>query len=153
MGRSPNGVAELPSGSLVIADSPDSTFGAIVSVSPFGRASRLVGGVGEGLSGDGGPGAKATLSYPQDVGALPDGGYLIADTGNGCVRKVGAAGIITRVAGICTESPEAPTKPIGDGGPAISARLGYPDALAVLTDGGFLVAAARTACARCRRTA
>lgn len=71
--------------------------------------------------------------------ARPDGGYLISD--ESCVRAVSPAGIITDAAGICgfTPPPGAKTR-LGDGGPAIKAHLSAPAGLAVLPDGGFLIA-------------
>jgi hypothetical protein len=45
------------------------------------------------------PATKAHLALPSGVAALPDGGFLIADTENHLVRRVSPAGIIRTVAG------------------------------------------------------
>jgi len=50
------------------------------------------------------------------------------------MRKVSAAGVITRVAGTGTLGNA------GDDGPATDARLNVPVGVAVTADGGFLVA-------------
>ena len=63
-----------------------------------------------------------------------DGGFLIADTGNSVVRKVSAAGVITRVAGTGAAGNS------GDDGPATDAQLNRPIGVAVTADGGFLIA-------------
>ena len=63
-----------------------------------------------------------------------DGGVLIADTGNHVVRRVSPIGIISTVAGNGNSGDD------GDGGPATDARLDFPDDVAPLVNGGFLVA-------------
>ena len=68
-----------------------------------------------------------------DAHPTADGGFLIADPGNNVVRKVSAAGVITRVAGTGTRGNS------GDDGPATDAQLNEPAGVAVTTDGGFLI--------------
>jgi NHL repeat len=87
-----------------------------------------------GFGGDGDGAQNAQLNQPAGVAALPDGGYLIADTGNNRIRRVSPSGIVTTVAGA---GPAAFT---GDGGPATSAALNAPSDVAPLTGGGFLIA-------------
>ena len=91
----PGGTTVLADGSLLIADTDNSR---IRRVAPNGIIT-TVAGDDDGLAGDGGPAIDALLSFPTDVAATSDGGYLIADAGNDRVRKVSAAGIITTVAG------------------------------------------------------
>ena len=90
-------------------------------------------GTTEGFGGDGGPARTAQLDLPSDVSVLPDGGYLVADTNNHRIRRVGADGRITTVAGTTMGFG-------GDGGPATQAQLNNPDGVAVLPGGGFLIA-------------
>jgi hypothetical protein len=68
------------------------------------------------------------------VAALPDGGFLIADTGNSRIRRVSPNGTITTVAGTATAGFS------GDGGPATAAQLNLPYAVAGTPGGGFVVA-------------
>jgi hypothetical protein len=68
------------------------------------------------------------------VAATAGGAFLIADVGNHEVRKVSAAGVITRVAGTGTPGNT------GDDGPATDAQLSRPIGVAVTPDGGFLIA-------------
>src|SRR5205085_2798060 len=63
-----------------------------------------------------------------------DGGFLIADSGNHQIRKVSTSGTITRVAGTGTQGAG------GDDGPATDAQLNGPSDVALLEDGGFLIA-------------
>jgi hypothetical protein len=87
-----------------------------------------------GFSGDGGPATAAQLSSPFGVAATADGGFLVADPGNHRIRRVSPTGGIATVAGTGTQGFS------GDGGPATSARLSAPSAVAVMADGGFLIA-------------
>ena len=68
------------------------------------------------------------------MAATADGGFLIADNSSNVVRKVSAAGVITRVAGTGTPGDT------GDDGPATVAELNEPLGVAVTADGGFLIA-------------
>jgi glucose/arabinose dehydrogenase len=127
----PLGVAVLPDGGYLIADAGNDR---VRRVFPDGTI-RTVAGTGDfGFSGDGGPATAADLKDPIGVAPTPDGGYLIADAGAARVRRVSATGIITTVAGNGTPSFS------GDGGPATAAGLFAPSGVAVLPDGGFLIA-------------
>jgi len=69
--------------------------------------------------GDGGPATSARFSFPNSIGAAPDG-LLISEFGAGKIRKVAfATGIITTIAGTGTPGFS------GDGGPATNAQLGF----------------------------
>src|SRR5262245_49696464 len=108
------------------------TISTIAGSDPFGD-----------FSGDGGPATAAALNEPAGVAVMPDGGYLIADAGNDRVRRVFPDGTIRTVAGTGNYGFS------GDGGPATAADLQAPIGVAVLPDGGFLIADA--AAARIRR--
>jgi uncharacterized protein (TIGR03437 family) len=76
------------------------------------------------FGGDGGAATAAFLHRPQGVVAAPDGTIYFTDTVNHRVRKIGTDGKISTIAG---------TGDIGfsgDGGPATSAVLSYPDSIA-----------------------
>jgi hypothetical protein len=100
----------------------------------MGIISRVAGTGTAGSSGDDGPATDAQLQVPAGVAVTADGGFLIADQLNNVVRKVSAAGVITRVAGTGTAGNS------GDGGPATDAQLSAPGGVAVTADGGFLIA-------------
>ena len=88
-----------------------------------------------GYGGDGGPAASAALDSPAGVAADAAGNLFIADTGNHRVRRVDAAtGVITTVAGTGTFGYA------GDGGPATSAALAIPSAVAVDAAGNLFIA-------------
>jgi glucose/arabinose dehydrogenase len=126
----PNGLAVLPDGGFLIADGDY----VVRRVSPDGMITTVAGTGVPGSSGDGGPATAAQLNNPYSVAVLPDGGFLIADSGNRRVRRVSPDGIITTVAG--TGVPGSS----GDGGAATAAQLNYPTGLATTPDGGFLIA-------------
>ena len=117
-------------GGFLIADPINQT---VRKVSAAGIITRVAGTGTQGNSGDGGPALSAQLNNPLGVAVTADGGFLIVDLGNFAVRKVSAAGIITRVAGTGTWGSS------GDGGPATSAQLGGPGGVAATPDGGFLI--------------
>ena len=127
----PFGVAPLPGGGFLVTDHNNNR---IRRVGPDGRITTVAGHRAEGFSGDGGLAVHASLKLPHAAVPLPDGGFLIADTGNDRVRRVWPDGRITTAAGDGVEGFG------GDGGPATSAALDQPKALAVLPDeSGFLV--------------
>lgn len=134
----PEGLAVLPGGGFLIADTGDNRVrrvgpdGIITTVAGTGPALDGLSGFVE--SGDGGPATAATLNRPVAVALLPGGGFLIADELGNRVRRVSRQGIITTVAGTGAAQES------GDGGPATSAGLFAPNALAALPGGGFLVA-------------
>jgi hypothetical protein len=99
-----------------------------------GVITTVAGNGAAGFGGDGDGAAIAQLNQPGGVAALPDGGFLIADTGNHRIRRVSASGIITTVAGATVAGFG------GDGGPATQAALNAPARVAPLAGGGFLIA-------------
>ena len=91
-----------------------------------------------GYSGDGGPAIAARLNAPADVAAAPGGAVLIADAGNGVIRRVSAKGVITTVAG--APPGAAAGAPSATPAYARSVRLSNPQGVAALPGGGFLIA-------------
>lgn len=127
----PQGIAPLPSGGFLIADTDNNV---IRKVSASGRISTVAGDGTGGYMGDHGPATSAELDQPDGVARLPGGGFLIADTVNSVVRKVSASGRISTVAGTGFANFG------GDNGPAVSAELFFPQGVAPLAGGGYLIA-------------
>ncbi len=99
-----------------------------------GIISTIAGNGTLGFSGDGGPATAAQLTNPTGVAVDSAGTAYIADTGTHRIRKVSAAGVISTVAG------NGDSGYSGDGGPAITARLSFPTAVAVDSVGNLYVA-------------
>jgi trimeric autotransporter adhesin len=86
-----------------------------------------------GFSGDNGPATSAQLNGPGSVIVDSSGNLYIADSGNNRIRKV-SNGTITTVAGNGTAGFS------GDGGPATSAQLVFPQSVAVDSAGNLYIA-------------
>lgn len=126
----PFDVDPVPGGGFVVAEGH-----RIRRVDAAGRITTIAGGLEPGFTGDNGPARQALLFSPHAVAALPDGGVLIADTGNNRVRRVWPDGTITTVAGTGAGGYS------GDGGTAAAATLDQPkDVLALPDRSGYLVA-------------
>ncbi len=106
---------------------------APVALGAEGDISTVAGTGTAGFAGDGGSATAAQLNVPSGVAATADGGFLIADSSNHRVRKVSSTGTITTVAGTGVAGSS------GDAGPATSAQLRFPIAVAVTADGGYLI--------------
>lgn len=128
---SPTDVEPTADGGFLIADLGNRR---VRRVSAGGTIGTVAGTGEQGSSGDGGPATSARLDAPTGVAATADGGFLVADAGSDRVRAVSPAGSIATVAGTGSEGGT------GDGGPATSALLHAPAGVAVLPDGGFLIA-------------
>jgi hypothetical protein len=135
--NNPHGIAVNPDGTYLIADTDNNRVrrvagdGTITTVAGSGPTGNGNGG----FAGDDGPATSARLDRPFDVAPMPDGGFLVADTGNQVIRRVDGDGTITTVAGHPDESGFS-----GDDGPATSARLSSPHGVGAMADGGFLIA-------------
>jgi hypothetical protein len=125
----PRDVAVASDGRFLVADTGNSR---IARIGPDGTVT-TVAGTTPGLSGDGDPASIAQVTTPFSVAALPNGGFLFADTGNHRVRRVTPLGAIIAVAGSSGGLS-------GDGGPAERAQLNQPGAITLAPGGGFVVA-------------
>jgi uncharacterized protein (TIGR03437 family) len=92
----------------------------VLKISPAGVITPYAGTGSSGFSGDGGPAVSAQLSVPLALAVDSADSLYIGEWGNYRVRKVSTAGIISTIAGSGTDGYS------GDGGPATSARIGYP---------------------------
>ncbi|MDP9442618.1 MAG: hypothetical protein M3P34_10680, partial [Actinomycetota bacterium] len=119
----PVAIAFDAAGNLYIVESSG---GRVRKVTPSGAISTVAGNGGQGFSGDGGPAVSATLFHPEGIAADAAGNLFIADSINHRIRRVDAGtGIITTFAGAGVEGDG------GDGGPATSAELRAPEAVAL----------------------
>jgi hypothetical protein len=88
-------------------------------------------------SGDGGPALSARFVEITGIAIGPEGSVYVADSGAHRVRAIRPGGIVEAIAGTGQAGLS------GDGGPAISAELRYPTALAVAADGSLYIADSR----------
>lgn len=123
-------LAVTPDGGFLILDGGNDR---VRRVSPDGVISTVAGNGQSGYTGDGGS-ATATQLAAGGIAAMPDGGFLIADSGNNRVRRVAPDGLISTVAGTGQQGFA------GDGGPATSAQLDDPTSVAAMANGGYLIA-------------
>lgn len=87
-----------------------------------------------GFSGDGGQATAAQLSDPRRAVVDTSGNLFIADAANNRIRKVDAAsGVISTIAGT------GEFNFTGDGGPAASAAINFPTALAFDAAGNLYI--------------
>jgi DNA-binding beta-propeller fold protein YncE len=131
---SPQGVAVDSAGNLYIADKGNHR---IRKISANGTISTIAGTGKAGFSGDGGPATAASLKDPSGVALDARGSLLIADAGNGRVRRVSTSGVISTLVGGASERFS------GDGGPSGKAGLGTPVSVAVTPAGTLLIADGR----------
>lgn len=127
----PAGLAVDTIGNVYIADGGNN---CIRKIDTSGIITTVAGNGIMGYSGDGGPAASASLSYPAGVFADSIGNLYIADSGNNRIRMVDIFGTITTVAG------DGLMGFSGDGGPGISASLNYPSGVFVDIAGNLYIA-------------
>ena len=103
-------------------------------VSPGGTITTFAGGGRPGFSRGRRPGDLGALRCSAGVAVDGQGNVYIADRDNPRVRKVSPGGTITTFAGTGVQGFS------GDGGPATSAQLYYPDGVAVDGQGNVYIA-------------
>jgi uncharacterized protein (TIGR03437 family) len=141
------GIAVDSVGNLYFADSGNNRIRKVTN----GVITTVAGNGTPGFSGDNGPAASAGLSAPIGIAADSAGNLYIADRNNGRIRKV-SNGVIATVAGsgmgvisIVAGSGMAARAGgglagfVGDNGPATSAELYYPNAVAVDAGGNLYI--------------
>jgi len=132
----PVGVAVDGAGNLYFS----STRNQIFKVDAQGNLTTVAGSSSTGYSGDGGPATAASFNFfltaigAGNLAADSAGNLYLADSDNQVVRRVDAAtGVITTVAGNGVQGPA------GDGGPATSASLNYPNSVALDGQGNLFI--------------
>ncbi|WP_438035955.1 DNRLRE domain-containing protein [Sorangium sp. So ce204] len=142
LGDSINAISVAPDGTLYIAMRT-----RVRMVTPDGIISTVAGTGEEGNSGDGVRATEARFAWITAVAAAPDGGFYLAESGGvphsagNRIRRVDLNGLLTTVGG----APGNAAAQTGDGGPATSALLGSPQALALGPDGSIYVITQRIA--------
>ncbi|MBZ5580784.1 MAG: hypothetical protein LAQ30_01025 [Acidobacteriia bacterium] len=126
----PSGVAVDGAGNVYIADTSNNS---IRKVTPDGTITRIAGDTYAGWQGDGGPATSAEFRGPEDVTLDSSGNIYVADTGNGCIRKITTDGNIATIVGaLSATAGVAPSIGYsGDNGPATQAGLIEPYSVAV----------------------
>jgi sugar lactone lactonase YvrE len=115
--------------------------GPVLTFTP-GMTSTVAGNGTNGYGGDGGPALAAQLNFPMGMARDSAGNLYIADFSNSAVRKLATDGTITTVAGNGTYGYS------GDGGPATSAQLSFPSAVALDGAGNLYIADFLNSCVR-----
>ena len=91
----PSGLARDAAGNLYVCDARNHV---IRKIAPGGVVTTITGQAG--VSGAvNGTGSAARFSFPSDIAVAQDGTLYVADTGNHCIRKITAAGVVTTLAG------------------------------------------------------
>jgi sugar lactone lactonase YvrE len=98
-------------------------------------------GIG-GYTGDGGPATGAELNQPYSLAFAPTGDLFFSDAKNNCIRKIDHSGIVSTVAGTGIAGYT------GDGGPAVSAELSLPLAIAFDSVGDLYICDCNNHCIR-----
>ena len=135
----PAGMVMDSSGNLYIADSHNHVVRKVASngtITTFAGdgVSGFSGDTAAATSGDTSLATDATLNTPMAVALDSAGNLYIADTFNQRIRKVTSDGNINTVVGTGTAGSA------GDGGPALSARLNYPESIAFDAAGNLYIA-------------
>jgi sugar lactone lactonase YvrE len=129
----PWGIVGDPSGNIFVANENDHAVQELVISSSLVN---IFAGTGTGgYNGDGIPANTAQLNSPAGVARDSAGNIYIADQSNHIIRKVDTAGNISTVAGMPGSAGY-----FGDGGPATSAQLYYPQGVAVDSSNNLYIA-------------
>jgi len=125
----PYAVAVDGSGNVYVADSGNQN---IREITAGGSVSTLAGTVGVAGSTDG-TAAAALFNLPQGIAVDASGNIYVSDSNNSTIRKIGAGGVVTTLAGSPGQTGSAD-------GLGSSARFNAPVGLAVDVSGNIYVA-------------
>ena len=92
----PRGLAPIAGGNVFVLDRTQNVAEELVVATS--QASFLAGEKGTAGYVDG-TGASAELSAPVGAAAMPDGSFIVSDSGNNRIRRVTAGGVVTTFAG------------------------------------------------------
>jgi uncharacterized protein (TIGR03437 family) len=126
----PTAIALDSAGNLFIADTNN---GRIRKITPAGVITTVAGSGNFECYGEGVSAASTALCYPAGVAVDSTGNLFIADAGSSRIRKVSPAGVMSTIAGTGKYGLG------GDLGPATSALLNSPTALALDKQGNLFI--------------
>ncbi len=129
--RQPRGIATDGKGNVYVSDTANNR---VRKISATGVITTIAGTGTAGFAGDGANATDAQLNAPTGLAADANGVVYIADTQNDRIRRVDAGGIISTVAG------NGSAGLAGDGGPAVSAQINKPEAIALDANGNLFIA-------------
>lgn len=129
----PSGFAYDQAGNLYFSDVSNNNIRRISSLD--GTITTIAGNGKAAYAGDGGPALQASLKSPTQIVFDANGNLLVADSGNHCVRIIGADGTIKLYAGAGGNQSAG-----GDEGPATSAGLFAPQGVAIDSTGLVYIA-------------
>ena len=127
--NSPRGIAVDAQNNVYVADEGNSN---IRKITPAGVVSTLAGTAGQAGKTDG-TGLAASFRQPHGLGVDASGNVFVADTGNHCIRKITADGVVTTFAGQAGQNDNI------DGAGSL-ARFNQPRGIAVDNAGNVFVA-------------
>lgn len=136
---SPSGIAVDGLGNLYLSDTHNQRIREVVATT--GVIVTLAGSPQAGFQGDGGAAATAQFTLPGGLAIDASGNLYVADRGNQRVRRIaglgGAPGAATSIDTVAGQGTQAFA---GDGGPAASASLNSPSAMALTSAGQVTLA-------------
>jgi trimeric autotransporter adhesin len=148
----PDGMTVDPAGDMLIADQQNERIRMVAARSGtfYGQAMTAgdvytVAGNGTlGYSGDGGPATRAALQFPGGVAVDQSGNLVVADTYNSRIRVVAAKagtfyGQAMAIGHIYTVAGTGTAGFGGDGGPATSAQVNFPERVTVDPTGNLVI--------------
>ncbi len=112
---------------------------ATIGLTALPILSTIAGTGATAYSGDEVPAVSTGLFLPLGLAIAPNGDLLIADSSNHAVRRMNAGGAISTITGTGSGT-QSNLSDLGDDGPAVSATLKTPNALAFSPAGDLFIA-------------